>query len=495
MNINIWKEKIKQKRKTTSFRDFLFQIASWLPINYHNVDWLVSRYPKSDRAKICDFREFEIERDSFVEKWLDYDFSKDFFNNFFDLFKTIKLPNLLQYYENENSDYADIVASCKNCYLSTVIINDCENVFYSLIVRKLCRNVFYSMFINNNSENIYLSRDVAESFNIFYSAYIRNSSNIWFSSNLIWCTNCIFCNNLENASYCINNKKYDKKDFLKEKENILKRKDEFIDFYKNIKEVGNNINSINVKGSSIEQSLDIENGYYVSNMKNARNVVFVWSAEWNENFYDIFNAWSMWGNDFYAIQWAWTGSSSLYCSVQIWFSTNIFYSYHLESCSYCIWCIWLRNKSYCILNKQYNKMDWEDLAEKIFSQMDKDWILWDFFPWSLNPIYFEDSVAWMLWGFSYEEIKNAWFLSKQDDKSKNKEKENYIESFLLNNYEWYDKSWNWFIKKDLIWKNILDEKWNYYKLILDEYNFLIKYSLPLPRYSYKELMKINLWIK
>lgn len=140
-------------------------------------------------------------------------------------------------------------------------------------------------------------------------------------------------------------------------------------------------------------------------------------------------------------------------------------------------------------------MDWEDLAEKIFSQMDKDWILWDFFPWSLNPIYFEDSVAWMLWGFSYEEIKNAWFLSKQDDKSKNKEKENYIESFLLNNYEWYDKSWNWFIKKDLIWKNILDEKWNYYKLILDEYNFLIKYSLPLPRYSYKELMKINLWIK
>lgn len=79
MDLNIWKNKIKEKRKNTEFRDFLMQTASWLPIVYHNVDWLVSRYPKSDRINICHFNEFEEKRDDFVNNWLNYDFSLDFF--------------------------------------------------------------------------------------------------------------------------------------------------------------------------------------------------------------------------------------------------------------------------------------------------------------------------------------------------------------------------------------------------------------------------------
>ncbi|MEI6774389.1 MAG: hypothetical protein WCL18_06480 [bacterium] len=44
----------------------------------------------------------------------------------------------------------------------------------------------------------------------------------------------------------------------------------------------------------------------------------------------------------------------------------------MEQCSYCLGCIGLKNKEFCILNKQYTKEEWFEMANKIFEQMDKD---------------------------------------------------------------------------------------------------------------------------
>ncbi|MEI6774387.1 MAG: hypothetical protein WCL18_06470 [bacterium] len=51
---------------------------------------------------------------------------------------------------------------------------------------------------------------------------------------------------------------------------------------------------------------------------------------------------------------------------------NTYYSYGMESCSFCLGCVGLKNKSFCILNKQYTKEERFELANKIFEQMDKD---------------------------------------------------------------------------------------------------------------------------
>jgi len=34
-NLKYWQEKIKQRRKQTSFRDFMREIASWQPFIFH----------------------------------------------------------------------------------------------------------------------------------------------------------------------------------------------------------------------------------------------------------------------------------------------------------------------------------------------------------------------------------------------------------------------------------------------------------------------------
>jgi hypothetical protein len=45
---------------------------------------------------------------------------------------------------------------------------------------------------------------------------------------------------------------------------------------------------------------------------------------------------------------------------------------NLEACSFCLGCIGLINKSFCIFNKQYTKEERYAKVDEIFSQMEKD---------------------------------------------------------------------------------------------------------------------------
>ena len=83
---------------------------------------------------------------------------------------------------------------------------DCENILYSVSVKENSRNVLNSLMVRNNCENIYFGKGVIDSFNVFFSHFIKNSSNIRFSSNLVGCHECILCEDLQNQSYCIRNK-------------------------------------------------------------------------------------------------------------------------------------------------------------------------------------------------------------------------------------------------------------------------------------------------
>jgi hypothetical protein len=104
-------------------------------------------------------------------------------------------------------------------------------------------------------------------------------------------------------------------------------------------------------------------------------------------------------------------------------SSFIFYSFFLESCSYCLGCIGLRNKSYCIFNKQYTKEEWYDKVDEIFSQMERDGELGMFFPGWINPFYFNDTAAYLIdpagnggtgEPFTKEEVTAAGYLRRDE---------------------------------------------------------------------------------
>ena len=525
-DIKYFQEKIKEKRRKTSFRDFLKEITSWMPYSFNKNNWMISRFPESSRINVVSNKDFNSIRDDLSRWGLQYDFSKDFFKNLQKLFVKTKIPWIFHYWENENCDYADVVLYCKNAYLSSIMIWNCENVFYSILTRTNSTNIFNSIFSVENCDSVYNSSWTINSFNIFYSKYINNCNNCWFSSNLIWCSECIFCNELENVSYAINNKVYSKEYYKNKKEEILKEKNRFLEYYKNVDKYWKNYASTNVRWSFILESEDLENCFYAYNSKNARNSFFIWSIWWSENFFDVcpWWWWEKYNSDFYAINWAWDWSNNLYCCSQIWSSSNIFYSYFLESCSYCIWCIGLKNKSYCILNKQYSKEEWKSLAIKIFSQMEQGGTLWEFFPWSLSPFYFNDTMAYLLDdSFTKEEVEKDWYMWRDEEikidipenaevvftchseldseslenKNFNSMKDPEINSGwqTLDYYQGFDENWKWYINPEILKKVIKDSNWNYYRIVKMEYNFLMKHWLPLPEIHRLDRIKLGFKFK
>jgi len=180
-DLKYYQDKIKQKRMKTPFRDFLKEIVSWIPIVFYKNNWIVSRYPKTNRIKwVLSIKNYEENRDNLIKNWNNYNFSLNFLENFKNLYKNIPHSCLVHLWKNENSDFVDTAVNVKNTYLSNTITLWAENVFYSMLVRLNSKNVFNSISVNNNSEIIYFSRWVQISFKIFYSSYINNCNNIWF---------------------------------------------------------------------------------------------------------------------------------------------------------------------------------------------------------------------------------------------------------------------------------------------------------------------------
>jgi hypothetical protein len=126
--------------------------------------------------------------------------------------------------------------------------------------------------VNNKSQNIYQSSAINNSYNIFYSKFISDSSDIWFSTNLIGCRECIFCEGLQNKKFYIENKEYSRDEYEAEKKNILKQKELFIDYFKKLTNKAINYGSKNSSGNAIYFCENVENGFFMSRLKNGRNV-------------------------------------------------------------------------------------------------------------------------------------------------------------------------------------------------------------------------------
>jgi len=494
-SINKWKELFQEKRKETKFRDYLKQIVSWQPLTFYKNKWKISIFPETERRnKLISPLEFGEKMDERIKVGLDYNFDINFFDNFQLLQDKIEFPALRAFGERENCDYADTIYGGKNIYLSMTAVLDVENVFYSFSVKTNSKNVYNSNIVWNGSENIYMCSCIINGFNIFYSKFLHNCSDIWFSSNLVWCKECILCEWLDNQSYCINNKQLKKEEYFQKKREILAQKEKFLENYKNLSISWNNIWSNNVKGSFVLQSENIENGYFAYQVNKGKNLMSIWWAWKNHNIYDCF--WAVDGEDCYANFGVWSASNLYSCMQTGVGGSDVYYSMFCIWCSFCIGCIWLTNQEYYIFNKKYNKEEWYELANKIFSQMEKDWIWGEFFPGKLNPYYFNDTAAYLIDdSFSKEEILKEWYLWRDDEiKVDIPSWTSIIENSKLDKLQWFDSKWNWYIDKNILRKIIIDEKENVYRIIASEYEFLMKYELPIPEIHWIDRIKLGLGI-
>jgi hypothetical protein len=280
-------------------------------------------------------------------------------------------------------------------------------------------------------------------------------------------------------------------EYIIKKQEILSRKWEFELSYLSLWSAINK-NVENCLWVAIYQCNNIENWYLVRHMNNSRNIICgTWWYTWSSHIYDGLDV-GLDTHHMYGTGMAWTNSEHLYCCSGITRCSNLFYCYHLESCSFCLGCIWLKNKSYCILNKQYTKEEWYQKVDEIFSQMDQDWTLGQFFPATMNPFYFNDTAAYLIDpSFTKEEVTAKWYLWRDEPiKVDIPEGAQTVTTEELGNFEKLE-NWVWTIDESICKKVILDHEWNAYRIIPMELEFLRKHGLPLPRKHRLDRMKEN----
>lgn len=110
-------------------------------------------------------------------------------------------------------------------------------------------------------------------------------------------------------------------------------------------------------------------------------------------------------------------------------SYDVAYSYNCRGCNNIFGCACLRSKSYCILNKQYSKEEYEQLIPKIIQHMnevpyvDKKARVYkygEFFPTEISPFAYNETVSGEMFPFTREQVaENGWSwreMQRKDNK-------------------------------------------------------------------------------
>ena len=358
---------------------------------------IVSIYSPDKLYKVYDQEIWWSDKWDALDYWRDFDFNKSFFEQFNELMKEVPRISVLNWV-SENSDYTNHCYNNKNCYL---IFDGSynENGLYATTLHYSTNCT--DCDISYKSDNCYQCQNITNCSKCYYSRNLTDSYNCYYCLDCIWCKNCFWITNKSNQEYLI----YDKKVSREEFESFIKN-NLIIDAKKNIfpKRIVKNLNNINCENSLWDNLINVKDSLYVFDCNEIEDVKYSCKiSKWKKCYdYDIW-----WENseNIYEVHCTGTASNIMFSNVIWGNSNNIFYSDNcLTSNLNLFWCVWLKNKSYCILNKQYTKEEYEILVPKIIENMMKTWEWWEFFPSSISPFGYNETVAQEYFPLNREEI-------------------------------------------------------------------------------------------
>ena len=303
----------------------------------------------------------------------DYDFSKPFFQQFRELQQLV--PNQATNSRNStNCKYSHGLIRSKNCVFvfggfQTINCYYCHSPILS-------RDSMDSDVIWN-SDHAYETISSNRVYNTKFVYFSDECIDCSFMFNCLGCTDCFGCVNLRNQKYCIFNQKYSKKEYeaeilkydLGSYEVIKKVKEKFMELYYNTpRRFASIINSDNIIGDDIKNTKNCKNCFITRDgVENCKNI-FTCGLLLKDS-YDI-----TFGGDTSELLYEVSGSTQ---SQRVLFSrgsnnlVDVEYSENIYGGANLFGCIKLRQKKYCILNKQYTKEEYEALIPKIKKHMNE----------------------------------------------------------------------------------------------------------------------------
>jgi len=429
-------------------------------------------------------------QDWWSDKWdaldygMDFDFNKSFFEQFEKLMNITPVQNSFITIWCENTLYWNHIWEMKNCYL-VFASWECENCYYSKAIIEVSNVI--DVLDWSKLENCYQLVNTEDCFSTKYAINSNWCTKCEFIYDCRNCSDCFLCYNLSWKKYCILNKRYTKEEYL-EKVNDMKN-DYYLKWWWFMDEIRGHVinrNLIMVNCESCEWD----------NLKNCKNCVNSFNIQESQNCKYVANWLTCY--DTYDGRWVWASASLWYEVIDSWLSAIQYcFSIITHGCSHCFYnfncynssniygCVWLKNKEYCILNKQYTKEEYEKLVPKIIEHMMKpkrhprligidgesEW--WEFFPSSISPFGYNETIAMEYFPIIHPREAGGFNRSTYEPPFPKVEKIIPADKLPKHINDIPDDILNWAIECEVTKKP--------FRIIKPELEFYRKHDLPIPR--------------
>ncbi|MFA6257447.1 MAG: hypothetical protein WC671_00345 [Candidatus Paceibacterota bacterium] len=367
---------------------------------------IFSLYPEESGRKIITQEEWYGDGWDAMEYAREYDFSRPFFEQFFELQREVPIYNL-NVQRMINSPYSGNATALKNCYLC-FHSNYTEDSMYGS-ANDHCKDCVDNSHIQY-SERCYECFWLEKCYQCYFSIMCGESHNLFLCRNCLGCNDCFGCANLRKSSYCIFNKQYSKENYFKEIESmklntifgLKKMRGKARAFWlTQPTKSQHGLKNLNSTGSHVTHCKNVNDSFLIRGSENMRYCQHM-QVPANKDCYDVSN----WGENTelsYETLVCGENAYNMKFSFNCWPTcTDSEYCMDLFSCSDCFGCVGLKKKQYCIFNKQYTKEEYYQIIEKIKKQMDdipytdKQGLIYkygEFFPIEFSQSGYNNTVA------------------------------------------------------------------------------------------------------
>lgn len=384
---------------------------------------MISCYSTDKPFPVYENDEWYSDKWSALDYGVDFDFRKPFFEQFFAL--QSRVPRMARILEKpyENSDYCNTGSQLKNCYL-LFSSNQDEDCYFGSWINQ-CNTCIDNLNLEH-CELLYECVGCRDCYNLRYSRDCINCRDSFFLRDCQGCTHCFGCTNQIKKEYVVFNKQKTKTEY----EEFLRSVN--TGSYKDMTAAQQRIEEM--LGDPIVKefhgmNLDHCSGDYLRNCKNAK-----WCFEGN-NLEDcsycqcIQNSkncmdYTYWGQNaelvYFCQACGYDPYHLLFCNLCWHGCSELIYCDHSFGSKNCFGCSGLRKNEYCIFNKQYTKLEYEELVPKIIEHMQKTGEWGKFFSPQHSIYAYNESLAQEHVPLTKEEVlKRGWQWQEEEDLQKN----------------------------------------------------------------------------
>lgn len=325
------------------------------------------------------------------------DFSRPFFEQFRELMRIVPHMCVANDSSNVNSEYANQTGFLKNCYL--VFDSDyCENSLYLHTGKHSISSM--DSLRPFHCELCYECVDCMGCYRTFFSQNAENCSDSWFLRDCKGCRNCFGCTNLRNKEYYVFNEPVGKEKYEQTlKEFRLSSRSGLSHAQKTIHEwilrqPTKSHHNISVENSSGDFLTNVQNARLCFDCNDIRDCAYCTNV--SEHAFDCMD-YDVWGYNaelLYEVMTSGYNTSRLAFCVDCW--SNVHDMLYCNDCfnsAYLFGCVGLKKNTYCILNKQYSKEEYEALVSKIIAHMRSTGEWGEFLPLRASLFGYNETVA------------------------------------------------------------------------------------------------------